>query len=237
MTGQEAVNVAQGFDQELEIDGLILTKLDGDARGGAALSMREVTGKPIKFIGVGEKLDALEVFHPERMASRILGMGDMLSFIEKAVQEVDLEESVKLQKKFKKNEFDFEDFLGQLNMMKKMGDMGSVMSMIPGMNKMAKKVDPEQVEKEMKRTEAIILSMTQEERRNHTILNGSRRKRIARGSGTRVEEINKLIKQFTEMKKMMKQINKMGMGGMMNMLGGAGKGMGGGLGNIMKMLK
>lgn len=234
MTGQEAVNVAQGFDSALEIDGLILTKLDGDARGGAALSMRAVTGKPIKFIGMGEKLDALEVFHPERMASRILGMGDVMTLIEKASKEVSIEDSMELHKKFKKNEFNLEDFLGQLRTIKKMGSIGSLASMIPGMGKIAKQVDPEHAEKEMKKIEAIILSMTPKERKRPEILNGSRRKRIAKGSGTRPEDVNNLLKQFTEMKKMMGQISKMGMGGLMNMFGG-GKGKGlGGLAGLMK---
>lgn len=227
MTGQEAVNVAQGFDEALAINGLILTKLDGDARGGAALSMRAVTGKPIKFIGVGEKLDALEVFHPERMASRILGMGDMLSLIEKATKEVSLEDSMALHKKMKKNEFTFEDFLQQMKMMRKMGSISSIASMIPGLNKVAKDIDPEQAEREMKRVEAIILSMTVKERRNHAIIDGSRRKRIARGSGTTVEDINRLLKQFTEMKKMMTMLAKGGLGGLMNMFGGKMPGMGG----------
>ncbi len=222
MTGQEAVNVAKGFDAQLDIDGLILTKLDGDARGGAALSMREVTGKPIKFIGVGEKSEALEVFHPERMASRILGMGDVLTLIEKAVKEVNLEETIDLQKKMAKNQFSLEDFLGQMRMMKRMGDMGSLMGMIPGLGKLAKQVNSEEVDREMKRIEAMILSMTAEERQNHAIIDGSRRKRIAAGSGTKVEDLNKLLKQFTEMRKVMKQVSKMGMGGMMNMLRGAG---------------
>lgn len=226
MTGQEAVNVAKGFDDALEIDGLILTKLDGDARGGAALSMRAVTGKPIKFVGIGEKLDGLEVFHPERMASRILGMGDVLSLIEKATKEISIEQSQELHKKFKKNEFSLEDFLGQLRSIKKMGSVTSIASMIPGMDKMMKQVDPEHAEKEMKKIEAIILSMTKKERTHPDILNGSRRKRIAKGSGTRVEDVNMLLKQFTEMKKMMHRISKIGMGGLMNMFGGM-KGMGG----------
>ncbi len=234
MTGQEAVNVAKGFDATLEIDGLILTKLDGDARGGAALSMKAVTGRPIKLIGVGEKTEALEVFHPERMASRILGMGDVLSLIEKATKDIDIEESLKLQKKIKKNQFTLEDFLNQLNMIKKMGDMSSIVSMIPGMGKMAQNVDPEKVNKEMKRTEAIILSMTRQERNNPPIINGSRRKRIAKGSGTSVEEVNRLLKQFLEMKNMMQKISKMGMGGMNNMMGGKGMG---GIANLMKGLK
>jgi signal recognition particle subunit SRP54 len=224
MTGQEAVNIAKGFDQALEIDGLILTKLDGDARGGAALSMRAVTGKPIKFIGVGEKLDALEVFHPDRLASRILGMGDVLSLIEKATKEVSLEDTLALQKKFKKNEFSFEDFLSQMRMVKRMGSLSSLASMIPGMDKMVKNVNPDDMEREMKHIEAIILSMTPKERREPSIIGGTRRKRIAKGSGTSVEAVNKLLKQFLEMKKMMQQISKMGLGGMMNMLGGKGLG-------------
>ncbi|MDZ4785732.1 MAG: signal recognition particle protein [bacterium] len=231
MTGQEAVNVAKGFDAALEIDGLILTKLDGDARGGAALSMRAVTGKPIKLIGVGEKSESLEVFHPERMATRILGMGDMVSLIEKAVKDINIEESLELQKKIKKNQFTLGDFLGQLKMIKKMGDMGSIASMIPGMNKMTKNIDPAHMEKEMKRTEAIILSMTLKERENSAVIDGSRRKRIAKGSGTSVEEVNRLLKQFLEMKNMMSKISKMGMGGMMKMMGGAGMG---GLANLMR---
>lgn len=240
MTGQEAVNVAKGFDAALELDGLILTKLDGDARGGAALSMRAVTGKPIKFIGIGEKSEALEVFHPERMASRILGMGDVLTLIEKAAKEINIDETLELQKKIKKNTFSLQDFLGQLRMIKKMGDMGSIVSMIPGMGKMADKIDPAVVEKEMKRTEAIILSMTPGERDNPSIINGSRRKRIAAGSGTSVEEVNRLLKQFLEMKNMMSKISKMGLGGLMKGMGGLGGKLGGGmsgLSNLMKGLK
>jgi signal recognition particle subunit SRP54 len=229
MTGQEAVNVAQGFDQTLPLTGLILTKLDGDARGGAALSMRAVTGKPIKFIGIGEKSDALEPFHPERMASRILGMGDVLTLIEKATQQVSLEDSVDLEKKFKKDQFTFEDFLGQMRMIKKMGSISSLASMIPGLNKMAKQIDPEKQEREFSKLEAIILSMTNQERRNHEIIDGSRRRRIAKGSGTSVEDVNKLLKQFIEMRKMMKQLMKMGPG----MLGGL---MGGGLEGLGSML-
>lgn len=232
MTGQEAVNVAETFSTTLNINGLILTKLDGDARGGAALSMRAVTGTPIKYMGVGEKLDKLEVFHPERMASRILGMGDVLSLIEKASAEIDIEESEKLQKKFKKNEFDLDDFLGQLRMMKKMGGMQSIMGMIPGMGKMMKQVDTDQAEDSMKNIEAIILSMTKKERAKPGIINGSRRKRIASGSGTSVQEVNKLLKQFMEMKKMMKKLTKGGMGNMMKMLGGKG-----GLPGMEKLLK
>lgn len=222
MTGQEAVNVAQGFDQTLSLTGLILTKLDGDARGGAALSMRAVTGKPIKFIGIGEKSDALEVFHPERMASRILGMGDVLTLIEKASQQVTIEDSVDLQKKFKKDQFTLEDFLQQMKMIQKMGSISSLTSMIPGLGKLAKQIDPEAQEREFKKIEAIILSMTKQERRNHEMLNASRRRRVAKGSGTSVEDINKLIKQFTEMKKMMKQLMKMGPGGLGGLFGGGG---------------
>jgi len=207
MTGQEAVNVAQGFDSCLDIDGLILTKLDGDARGGAALSMRSVTGKPIKFIGVGEKMDALEPFHPDRLASRILGMGDVLSLIEKATKEVDLEKSKRLQKKIKKNEFSLQDFYDQLQTVKKMGSIGSLMQMMPGMGKLTKGLDEDQATKELLRVEAIILSMTPAERTNHAIIDGSRRRRIA---ATTVEEVNKLLKQFLSMKKIMKKVSKMG---------------------------
>ncbi|NLF25462.1 MAG: signal recognition particle protein [Deltaproteobacteria bacterium] len=227
MTGQQAVNIAQGFSAVLRIDGLILTKLDGDARGGAALSMRAVTGKPIKMVGVGEKLDALEVFHPERMASRILGMGDVLGLIEKATQAVSLEESLELQKKIKKDQLTLEDFLGQLRMVKRMGNLGSLMSMIPGLGKMVKKLNEEDAEREMRRVEAIILSMTPAERRNHTILNGSRRRRIAKGSGVSIEAINSLIKQFVETRKIMGKLSKMGMGGLMEgLMGGRGLGRG-----------
>jgi signal recognition particle subunit SRP54 len=226
MTGQEAVSVAQAFDQKLSLSGLVLTKLDGDARGGAALSMRAVTGKPIKFIGMGEKSDALEPFHPERMASRILGMGDVLTLIEKATQQVTEEDSAALEKKFKKDQFTFEDFLGQMKMIKKMGSISSLASMIPGLNKVAKQIDPEKQEKEFRKMEAIILSMTTQERRNHEIINGSRRRRIALGSGTSVEEVNRLIKQFVEMRKMMKQLMKLGPGGLSGLLSGGMGGMG-----------
>ena len=226
MTGQEAVNVAQGFDQALSLTGIILTKLDGDARGGAALSMRAVTGKPIKFIGSGEKSDALEPFHPDRMAQRILGMGDVLTLIEKAVEQVSVEDSERLEKKLKKDQFTFEDFLDQMRMIKKMGSISSLMGMIPGLNKLAKQVDPEKQEKEFAKIEAIILSMTAQERRDHEILNGSRRRRIALGSGTKVEDVNKLIKQFIEMRKVMKQMMKMGPGALGGLFGGGG-GLGG----------
>lgn len=222
MTGQEAVNVAQGFHDALTIDGLVLTKLDGDARGGAALSMKAVTQCPIKFIGVGEKLDALEVFHPERMASRILGMGDVLSLIEKASSEVSVEESLALQKKLKKDEFTLEDFLSQLRMIQRMGSISSLAGMIPGMGKLMKQVDSDQADKEFKRIEAIILSMTPIERRNQGIINGSRRRRIAAGSGTTVAQVNQLLKNFLQMRKMMKKMSKMGPAGLAGLLGGKG---------------
>lgn len=225
MTGQEAVNVAENFDKALDLDGMILTKLDGDARGGAALSMRAVTGKPILFMGMGEKSEALEVFHPERMASRILGMGDVLSLIEKASENINIDESLSLQQKLKKGEFSLDDFLGQMRTIKKMGSMSSILGMIPGLGKMVKDVDTDKAELEMKRIEAIILSMTLKERRRHEIIDGSRRKRIAKGSGTSVEEVNRLLRQFVEMKKMMTQFSKMGMGGLMNMMGGKMPGM------------
>ncbi len=203
MTGQEAVNVAQAFDGKVGIDATILTKLDGDARGGAALSIRAVVGKPIQYIGVGEKLDALEPFHPDRMASRILGMGDILSLIEKAEQTIDEETAAELEQKLRKASFTLEDFQDQLQQIKKLGSLDSIVSMIPGMKK-AKL--PSVDDSELKRVEAIISSMTLEERRNHLIINGSRRKRIARGSGTEVGDVNRLIKQFTQTQKMMKSI-------------------------------
>ena len=219
MTGQEAVNVAKGFDNRLDIDGLILTKLDGDARGGAALSMRAATGKPIKFIGIGEKLDALELFHPDRMASRILGRGDVLSLIEKATKQVTLEDAQALKKKIKKDEFSLEDFHSQLKMIKNMGSMGSLMQMVPGMAKLTRDFDEDEAEKEFKHIEAIILSMTPKERRDHTIIDGSRRKRIAGGSGTSVEEVNRLLRQFTDMRKVMKKVTKMGPAGLRGLMG------------------
>jgi signal recognition particle subunit SRP54 len=227
MTGQSAVDIAQGFHKTLGITGLVLTKLDGDARGGAALSMRFVTGQPIKFVGVSEKPEGLELFHPDRMASRILGMGDVLTLIEKAQREVSEEDARVLEKKFKKNQFDLEDFLDQMRMVQRMGPISSLTAMIPGMGKMLEGVDPELPEKQMKRIEAIILSMTPKERRNHTILDGSRRRRIARGSGTSVEEINQLMTQFTQMKTMMHKITKGSIGELAKMLGGKIPGFGG----------
>jgi len=208
MTGQDAVNVAETFDQKLSIDGVILTKLDGDTRGGAALSVRAVTGKPIKYAGMGEKLTDLEEFHPDRMASRILGMGDVLTLIEKAQDSFDEEKMRKLEKKMKNNEFDLEDFLDQLQQMKNMGPIGDILGMMPGMNKKALK-DVKVDEKETVRLEAIIQSMTPGERKNPSVINASRRKRIAAGSGTRVQDVNKLLKQFEQTRKMMKQFSGM----------------------------
>ena len=216
MTGQEAVNIAEKFNSFVDIDGVVLTKLDGDARGGSALSVRAVTGKPLKFVGVGEKLDALEPFHPDRMASRILGMGDVLSLIEKAQDVVDQEEAQKLAKKLKKNAFDLEDFRNQLKQIKKLGGLEQIMGMVPGLNK-ARLPDAQINEKELIKVDAIISSMTSKERMDHTIINGSRRARIAKGSGTQVQDVNRLLKQFAEMRKMMKVMsgNKMGKMGTM----------------------
>lgn len=209
MTGQDAVNVAQNFNDQLAVDGVILTKLDGDTRGGAALSVRAVTDKPIKFASIGEKLSDIEVFHPQRMASRILGMGDVLSLIEKAQEAIDEEKAVAMAKKIKNQDFDLEDFLDQLQQMKKMGPLGDIIKMIPGVNKnMLKDVDVD--ESQLVRTEAIIQSMTLKERRKPNLLNASRRKRIAAGSGTTVADVNRLMRQFDEMKKMMKKMTKAG---------------------------
>ena len=225
MTGQEAVNVASGFDDRLGITGVVLTKLDGDAKGGAALSIRAVTGKPVKFVGVGEKMDALEVFHADRLVSRILGMGDVLTLIEKANETYDAKEAQRLQQKLKKNQFDLEDFKNQLQQVKKMGSLESIMGMIPGMSKMMKQVQGAQPgEKELKRIEAIIDSMTPGERANHTLINGSRRLRIAKGSGTTVQEVNQLLKRFTEAQKVVKQLQKLGPKGLLKGMGGLGKG-------------
>ena len=221
MTGQEAVNVASGFNERLGITGVVLTKLDGDAKGGAALSIKAVCGKPVKFAGLGEKLDALEVFHADRLVSRILGMGDVLTLVEKAQDVFDAKEAERLQQKLKKSQFDLEDFKNQLQQIKKMGSLESIMGMIPGMGKMMKQMGNAQPsEKEMKRIEAIIDSMTRTERANHTIINGSRRLRIAKGSGTTVQEVNQLLKRFTEAQKMMKQLQKMGPKGLMRGMGG-----------------
>ena len=211
MTGQDAVNVAQSFHERLNISGVILTKVEGDARGGAALSIRSVAEVPIKFVGVGEKLDALEAFHPERLASRILGMGDVLTLVEKAAEAIDQDKAQALAKKIAKNAFTLEDFRDQLGQLKKMGSLESILKMMPGMGgkmKQLKNLQPD--EKELVRTEAIINSMTKQERANHTIINASRRKRIARGSGTTVTDVNRLLKNFQQARKMMKQFSKKG---------------------------
>lgn len=214
MTGQDAVNVSESFNETLGIDGIVLTKLDGDTRGGAALSIRAVTQKPIKFIGMGEKLDNLEPFHPDRMASRILGMGDVLSLIEKAQDALDEEKTRALEEKLRKSEMDFEDFLTQLEQVQNLGPLDKLLELVPGMGSIKGQLGNIDTNgKEIKRTKAIIQSMTIEERRNPQIINGSRKKRIAKGSGTSVQDINRLIKQFNEMKKMMKMFQS---GGMMN---------------------
>ncbi len=223
MTGQDAVNMVKSFDEKLNITGVILTKLDGDARGGAALSVRAVTGKPIKFVGMGEKLDALEVFHPDRMAQRILGMGDVLSLIEKAEAAIDKDEAARLEENMRKDGFTLESFRDQMQMIKKMGSMESLLKMIPGASKAMKKAGNVQLpDDELKRIEAIISSMTVKERRNHKIINGSRRVRIATGSGTRIQDVNQLLKRFTEAQKMMKKMHKMGPKGLKAMMGKGG---------------
>ena len=229
MTGQDAVNVAENFENKIGIDGVILTKMDGDTRGGAALSIKAVTGKPILYIGMGEKLSDLEQFYPDRMASRILGMGDILSLIEKAEMEVDQEKAKELTQKLKKAEFDFNDFLDQMRQIKKMGGMASIMSMMPGMPQM--KGDMAVDDSAMDRVEAIILSMTKEERANPAILNPSRKQRIARGAGVDISEVNRIVKQFDQMKKMMKQMPGLMMGG------GKRKGGLGALGGMMGKFK
>ena len=207
MTGQDAVNVADKFNQDLEISGVVLTKMEGDARGGAALSIKTVTGKPIKFVGVGEALDALEVFHPERVASRILGMGDVLTLIEKAEAVVDKKKADKLAQKLRKSQFTLEDFLDQIQQIKKMGSLEQILSMVPGINKLKQLQNaPQPDEKELKKTEAIIRSMTLKERRNHKIISASRRQRIAAGSGTTVADVNRVLKSYTAMLKMMKKM-------------------------------
>ena len=206
MTGQDAVNVAKSFNEELDITGVVLTKLDGDTRGGAALSVKEVAGKPIKFISEGEKLDDVSAFHPDRLASRILGMGDVVSLVEKAQEAIDEKEAKKMEEKFRKNQFDFEDFLKQFKMIRKMGSIAGIMKMIPGVD--TNMIDMGMAEKEMKKVEAIIYSMTVQERRNPKLLKaGTRKVRIAKGSGVQVNDVNKLIKQFEQMKQMMKMFN------------------------------
>ena len=211
MTGQDAVNVASTFDEKVGLDGVILTKLDGDTRGGAALSIRAVTGKPILYIGMGEKLSDLEQFYPDRMASRILGMGDVLTFIEKAQEEIDEEKAREIEQKMRRNEFDYEMFLDSMSQMKKLGGISGIMGMMPGMGMGMGKgkmpdIDEAAAEKSMARTEAIILSMTPAERKNPSLMNPSRKRRIAQGAGVDIAEVNRLVKQFEQMKKMMKQM-------------------------------
>jgi signal recognition particle subunit SRP54 len=218
MTGQEAVNVATGFHARIALDGVVLTKVEGDARGGAALSLRSVTGKPILFVGVGEKLDALEAFYPDRAASRILGMGDMLSLIEKAEKVYDQKQAEALEKKLRKNQFTLEDFQGQLRMLKQMGSMTDLVAMLPGGKKLMQGADMNAAEKEFKRIEAIISSMTREERQKPEILNGGRRRRIATGSGTSVAEVNRFLKQYLDAKKMMRKFTQLGMKGKLGKL-------------------
>ncbi len=223
MTGQDAVNVARSFHEQLGLTGVILSKLDGDARGGAALSIRAVTGTPIKLVGLGEKLDALEVFHPDRMAQRILGMGDVLSLIEKAQSAIDQDQAAVMQQRLRKEGFTLENFRDQLQAIKKMGSMESLFKLIPGAGKALKEMQGSQLpDRELKKIEAIINSMTTQERRDHRVLNGSRRLRIARGSGTTVQDINQLLKRFTEAQKMMKKMQKMGPRGLKGMLGRGG---------------
>ncbi len=213
MTGQDAVRTAEEFYKRVGVTGLILTKVDGDARGGAAISIRAVTGVPIKFLGIGEKTDALEIFHPDRLASRILGMGDMLTLIEKAQEHFDQEQSAKAAQKMLEARFDLEDFLQQMKQMKKMGPLSGLLDMIPGLGNMKGKIDANEAEQQMKQIEAIINSMTMDERRRPDILNGSRKRRVAKGSGTSVQEVNQLIHQFRDMQRMMKQLGKGGRGG------------------------
>ena len=207
MIGQEAVNTAKAFNERLDFDGVVLTKLDGDARGGAALSIRQVVEKPIKFIGVGEKIDDLDLFYPDRMAQRILGMGDIVSFVEKAQETLDIDKTREMQSKLLKNEFDLDDFFDQLQQLKKMGTIQGLVEMVPGLNKMIPKKDLDDLD--FGPIEAMICSMTKQEKASPEIINGSRRQRIARGSGTSVQDVNMLLKQFKEMKKMMGSVTKM----------------------------
>jgi len=225
MTGQDAVRSAQEFHQRIGLTGVILTKMEGDSRGGAALSIKEVTGQPIKYLGVGERYDAIEPFYPDRIAQRILGMGDVLSLIEKVQSEVDQEKALELQQKLAKDKFSLEDFRDQLRQMKRLGSLDKLLDMLPSNLLGGMRMTPEQtaeMEQKLKITDAIISSMTPEERRDHTLLNGSRRKRIARGSGTAVQEVNQMINEYTEMRKMMRMMTSGGMGGMMGSLRGGG---------------
>ena len=218
MTGQDAVNTAKEFNDRLDFDGVVLTKLDGDTRGGAALSIRTVVTKPIKFIGTGEKMEAIDVFHPSRMADRILGMGDVVSLVERAQEQFDEEEARRLEKKIRKNQFDFSDFYAQIQQIKKMGNIKDLAAMIPGVGKQLKDIDID--DNAFKNIEAIINSMTPHERSHPDVLNQSRRLRIAKGSGTNIQEVNRLIKQFDQMRKMMKMVSGGGMGGMRGMMRG-----------------
>ena len=223
MTGQEAVNVAKGFHERVPLTGLILTKVDGDARGGAAISMREVTGVPIKFLGIGEKLDALEPFHPDRLATRILGMGDVLTLIEKAGENINKDDAERMSRKLVKGEFDLEDFLQQLQQVKKMGPLTQLLEMVPGMGRMTKDMAPEVTDKQFGQIEAIINSMTRDERHDPRLLNGSRKRRVARGSGVTVTEVNDLLNQFRQMQRLMKQLGQ-----------GGGRGLRGGLMDLFR---
>ncbi len=233
MIGQEAVSVAQGFRSAVPLTGLVLTKMDGDARGGAAISIRAVTGVPIKLLGTGEKLDALEAYDPERLASRILGMGDVLGLIQKAEEALDQEEAEQQVERLLRGEFTLEDYAAQLRQVRKLGPIGKILEMLPGdLGRAARQIDPQQAEKQLKKVEAIINSMTPEERRRPEILNASRKRRIARGSGTTVQDVNELIRQYRQMKRMFKQLGKMGPAGLGRLFGGFGGlgGLGGGLG-------
>ena len=223
MTGQDAVNVAASFDEQLSLTGVILTKLDGDARGGAALSIRAVTGKPIKLVGLGEKMDALEVFHPDRMAQRILGMGDVLSLIEKAEAAISRDDAAAMEQRLRNEGFTLETFRDQMQSIKKMGSLDSMLKLIPGVGKALKQAQGSQLpDKEMNKIEAIINSMTPEERRNHKLINGSRRVRIANGSGTKVQDVNQLLKRFTEAQKVMKKMQQLGPKGLKGLMGRGG---------------
>lgn len=219
MTGQEAVRVASDFHKQLQLTGLILTKIDGDARGGAAISMRSVTGVPIKFLGTSEKIDGIEVFHPDRLASRILGMGDMLTMIEKAESVIDKTEAERMEKKLRSASFDLDDFLKQMRQIKKMGPLSGLLEMIPGMGRVAKEIDPQAADKQLRHIEAIISSMTMAERHNPRILNGSRKRRIAAGSGTSVQQVNELLSQFRQMQRLMKQLQSGRRGGISGLFG------------------
>lgn len=216
MTGQDAVNVARGFNEKVGLTGIVLTRVDGDARGGAALSMRAVTGRPIKLIGVGEKLDALEPFHPDRIAGRILGMGDVVGLVEKAAETIEREDAEKLAKKAQKGQFDMDDLVSQLRQLRRMGGLGSMLGMLPGIGQMQKQIAAAKIDESLlRRQEAIVMSMTKAERRNVKLLNASRRRRIASGSGTSVQDVNRLVKQFEDMTRMMKQMGKLGQKGLM----------------------